>query len=57
MFKIKDCDNFGIGLVGIVGLVKYIMRWWRDGMGMLIIFFVEGVVFFKLSFILDWLDL
>lgn len=45
--KTKDTDNFGIGLRATAGLVRHIMRWRRDGTGMIATPFAEGAAFLK----------
>jgi len=46
-YKTKDTDNFGIGVMATVNLLKHIMQWRRDGTGMLATPFAEGAAFLK----------
>ncbi|MCO6185275.1 GMC family oxidoreductase [Rhizobium sp. L1K21] len=46
-YKSKDTDNFGIGVKGTVNLIKHILRWRKDGSGMIATPFAEGAGFFK----------
>jgi choline dehydrogenase-like flavoprotein len=46
-YKTKDTDNFGIGLAGGLGLLKHMLRWRKDGTGMIASPFAEGGAFLK----------
>ena len=46
-YKSKDTDNFGIGVVGTVNLVKHILEWRKTGKGMMATPFAEGAAFLK----------
>lgn len=46
-FKSKDTDSFGIGLTGSVNLLGHIVKWCKDGSGMLTTPFAEGAAFIK----------
>lgn len=46
-YKSRDTDNFGIGPAATVNLVKHILRWRRDGGGMVATPFAEGAGFLK----------
>ncbi len=48
-YKTADKDNFGIGLSAGVKLLGEIMRWRRDGTGMIATPFAEGGAFLKTS--------
>ncbi|MDX2484849.1 MAG: choline dehydrogenase [Pseudodonghicola sp.] len=45
--KSRDTDNFGIGAAASVALLKHILRWRRDGGGMVATPFAEGAGFLK----------
>ncbi len=46
-YKARDTDNFGIGLAGTIGLFKHILKWRKDGTGMVATPFAEGAAFLK----------
>ena len=46
-YKSPDSDTFGIGLRGGVNLVRHILRWRKDGAGMIATPFAEGGAFLK----------
>ncbi|MGH1426068.1 MAG: GMC family oxidoreductase [Pseudooceanicola sp.] len=46
-YKTRDTDNFGIGLAGTIGLIKHILKWRKDGTGMVATPFAEGAAFLK----------
>ncbi len=56
-FKSKDTDNFGIGAAGTINLIKHILRWRKDGSGMIATPFAEGAGFFKTTPALDLPDI
>jgi len=47
LYKSRDTDNFGIGLKGGARLVRDILRWRKDGSGMVASPFAEGGAFLK----------
>lgn len=55
--KSKDTDNFGIGLAGTIGLTKHILKWRKDGTGMIATPFAEGAGFLKTDPALDRPDI
>ncbi len=46
-WKSRDTDNFGIGPTATVNLFKHMLRWRRDGGGMIATPFAEGAGFLK----------
>ncbi|WP_319825414.1 GMC family oxidoreductase [Thalassovita sp.] len=56
-YKSKDTDNFGIGLAGTLGLTKHILKWRKDGTGMIATPFAEGAAFLKTDPMLDRPDI
>jgi len=48
-YKSRDRDNFGIGLRASANLLKHILRWRKDGTGMVATPFAEGGAFLKSS--------
>ncbi|MDF1717689.1 MAG: choline dehydrogenase [Antarcticimicrobium sp.] len=55
--KSRDTDNFGIGAAATVNLIKHILRWRRDGGGMVATPFAEGAGFLKTDPALDRPDI
>ncbi|GAA6200052.1 choline dehydrogenase [Aquicoccus sp. SU-CL01552] len=55
--KSKDTDNFGIGAKATANLVRHILRWRRDGGGMVTTPFAEGAGFLKTDPALDRPDI
>ncbi|TDK43731.1 GMC family oxidoreductase [Antarcticimicrobium luteum] len=55
--KSRDKDNFGIGAAATANLVKHILRWRRDGGGMVATPFAEGAGFLKTDPSLDRPDI
>ncbi len=56
-YKSKDTDNFGIGAAGTVGLAKHILKWRKNGTGMIASPFAEGGGFLKTDQTLDRPDI
>lgn len=56
-YKSRDTDNFGIGAAATAGLVRHILRWRRDGTGMIATPFAEGGAFLKTDPSLDRPDI
>lgn len=46
-YKTRDTDNFGIGLTGTVNLIKNMLKWRKNGTGMIATPFAEGAAFLK----------
>jgi choline dehydrogenase-like flavoprotein len=46
-YKSTDKDNFGIGLSATVNLIGHMLKWRKDGTGMIATPFAEGGAFFK----------
>ncbi len=46
-YKTRDTDNFGIGLAGTARILKNLLRWRKDGTGMIATPFAEGAGFLK----------
>lgn len=49
LYKSRDTDNFGIGLVGLGKMLRHIWRWRKDGVSMASTCFAEGAAFLKTS--------
>lgn len=56
-YKSKDTDNFGIGLIGTIKLIRHILQWRKDGTGMIATPFAEGAAFLKTDDALDRPDI
>lgn len=56
-YKTKDKDNFGIGLSATANLIGHILKWRKDGSGMVATPFAEGGAFFKSDPSVDRADL
>jgi choline dehydrogenase-like flavoprotein len=56
-YKSRDTDNFGIGMAGTIGLIKHILKWRKDGTGMIGTPFAEGAGFLKTDPALDRPDI
>ncbi len=56
-YKSRDTDNFGIGARATANLVRHILRWRRDGGGMVATPFAEGAGFLKTDPALDRPDI
>ncbi|MCM2563557.1 GMC family oxidoreductase N-terminal domain-containing protein [Lutimaribacter sp. EGI FJ00015] len=56
-WKSKDTDNFGIGLTGGANLLRHMLRWRKDGGGMIASPFAEGAAFLKTAPTLDLPDI
>ncbi|WKE64058.1 choline dehydrogenase [Gallaecimonas kandeliae] len=56
-YKTADTDNFGIGLMGSLNVIKHLLRWRKDGSGMMATPFAEGAAFIKSDPGLDRPDL
>lgn len=52
-WKTRDRDNFGISAVAGLNLIKHLLRWRKDGGGMLATPFAEGAAFLKTDPALD----
>lgn len=46
-YKSKDKDNFGIGPMATLNLIRHILQWRKDGTGMIATPFAEGAAFLK----------
>ncbi|MGD9865044.1 MAG: GMC family oxidoreductase, partial [Pseudodonghicola sp.] len=55
--KSRDTDTFGIGPAATVNLIRHILRWRRDGHGMIATPFAEGAAFLKTDASLDRPDI
>ena len=53
----KDADMMGIGLRGLPGLLRHLLRWRRDGSGMIATPYAEGGAFLKSDPAIDRPDL
>lgn len=53
----RDTDTFGIGLAGGLNLMRHILRWRKDGTGMIATPFAEGCAFLKTDASLDRPDI
>ncbi|TJX05544.1 MAG: glucose-methanol-choline oxidoreductase, partial [Mesorhizobium sp.] len=53
----RDADMMGIGLRGLPGLLRHMLRWRRDGGGMIATPYAEGGAFLKSNPAIDRPDL
>lgn len=56
-YKSRDKDNFGIGVVGTINLLKHIFKWRNNGKSMIASPFAEGAAFLKTDPTLDRPDI